>query len=192
MEDGIFPHLRALTDPDELEEERRLCYVGITRAEERLYMTHAWSRMLFGQSQYNPPSRFLDEIPENLIVEAEGSRGRRKSSGSGGVFGGSGTSSRAGRQGSMFGGRDEIVDTALKPRGNSLTGPSVFGGSGGASSSGAGTLDLRTGDDVMHKKWGEGVILSIRGGGDKAEAVVRFPSVGEKTLLLAWAPLQKV
>ncbi len=204
MEDGIFPHLRALTDPDELEEERRLCYVGITRAEERLYMTHAWSRMLFGQSQYNPPSRFLDEIPENLIVEAEGSRGRRKNgSGSGGrgsggrgsggsVFGGSGTSSRADRQGSMFGGRDEMIDTALKPRGNALTGPSVFGGSGGVQPSGADGLDLRTGDDVMHKKWGEGVILSIRGGGDKAEAVVRFPSVGEKTLLLAWAPLQKV
>ena len=72
IEDGIFPHVRSLGDPDELEEERRLAYVGITRAEERLYLTHAWSRMLFGSTQYNPPSRFLDEIPDELMVEAEG------------------------------------------------------------------------------------------------------------------------
>ena len=64
MEDGVFPHLRSLGEPDELEEERRLAYVGITRARERLYLTHAWSRTLFGSTQYNPPSRFLDEIPE--------------------------------------------------------------------------------------------------------------------------------
>ncbi|MCU1451562.1 MAG: helicase, superfamily, partial [Acidimicrobiales bacterium] len=61
LEDGIFPHLRSLGEPDELEEERRLCYVGITRARERLYLSHAWSRSLFGSTQYNPPSRFLDE-----------------------------------------------------------------------------------------------------------------------------------
>ena len=63
LEDGVFPHLRSLTEPDQLEEERRLAYVGITRARRRLYLTHAWSRTLFGGTQYNPPSRFLDEIP---------------------------------------------------------------------------------------------------------------------------------
>ena len=63
LEDGVFPHMRSLGDPDELEEERRLCYVGITRAEQRLYLCHAWSRMLFGTTDYRPPSRFLDEIP---------------------------------------------------------------------------------------------------------------------------------
>jgi DNA helicase II / ATP-dependent DNA helicase PcrA len=63
VEDGVFPHLRTLTEPDELEEERRLAYVGITRAQQRLHLTHAWSRTLFGGTQYNPPSRFLDEIP---------------------------------------------------------------------------------------------------------------------------------
>ncbi len=170
LEDGMFPHLRALTDPDELEEERRLCYVGITRAEERLYMTHAWSRMIFGSSQYNPPSRFLDEIPEELITEAEGSRGkgrRLKST----TFGSSGTS-RAAES------RDRIVDSALKPK--------------GPTPSGADSIGLKTGDDVRHGKWGEGVILDLRGSGDKTEAVVRFPSVGEKTLLLAWAPLEKI
>ena len=70
MEDGVFPHSRSLGDPDELEEERRLCYVGVTRAEEKLYLTHAWQRMLFGSSNFNPPSRFLSEIPENLVTMA--------------------------------------------------------------------------------------------------------------------------
>ena len=174
MEDGVFPHLRALTEPDELEEERRLCYVGLTRSEERLYLCHAWSRMLFGQTQYNPPSRFLDEIPSELIEEAAGSRGRgrRRSNTS---FGSSGTRSR---EEETFNGRNELIDTSLRPNGPSM--------------SGADELDLRTGDDVAHNKWGEGVIIEIRGAGDKAEAVVNFPSVGQKTLLLAWAPLQKV
>ena len=67
LEDGVFPHIRSLGDPDELEEERRLCYVGITRARERLYLCHAWSRMLFGSTDYYPPSRFLAEIPEELV-----------------------------------------------------------------------------------------------------------------------------
>jgi DNA helicase-2/ATP-dependent DNA helicase PcrA len=71
MEDGIFPHFRSMTDADELEEERRLAYVGITRARRRLYLTHAWSRTLFGASSYNPPSRFLGEIPAELIEDLE-------------------------------------------------------------------------------------------------------------------------
>jgi DNA helicase-2/ATP-dependent DNA helicase PcrA len=79
MEDGVFPHMRSLGDPAELEEERRLAYVGITRAQDNLYLTSAWSRMLFGGSSYNPPSRFLAEVPENLMVMA-GKRQRRSSS----------------------------------------------------------------------------------------------------------------
>lgn len=71
LEEGIFPHARALVDEDELEEERRLCYVGITRARERLYLTHAWQRLLFGRHSYNLPSRFLDEIPE-AVKESQG------------------------------------------------------------------------------------------------------------------------
>lgn len=66
LEEGIFPHSRALADEDELEEERRLCYVGITRAKERLYLAHAWQRLLFGRYSYNLPSRFLEEIPEEV------------------------------------------------------------------------------------------------------------------------------
>ena len=67
MEDGIFPHFRSMTDAAALEEERRLAYVGITRAQQRLYLTHAWSRTIYGQTQYNPPSRFLGEMPEHLF-----------------------------------------------------------------------------------------------------------------------------
>ena len=70
MEDGVFPHMRSLGEPDELEEERRLAYVGITRAQERLYLTSAWGRLLFGSSSYNPPSRFLQEIPDGLMAKA--------------------------------------------------------------------------------------------------------------------------
>ncbi|HVL33022.1 MAG TPA: 3'-5' exonuclease, partial [Actinomycetota bacterium] len=67
LEEGVFPHMRSMTDPDQLEEERRLCYVGITRARERLYLTHAWCRTLWGGTNYNPPSRFLHEIPDELV-----------------------------------------------------------------------------------------------------------------------------
>ncbi|HET9203346.1 MAG TPA: DNA helicase PcrA [Acidimicrobiia bacterium] len=79
MEDGVFPHMRSLGDPGELEEERRLAYVGITRAQDRLYLTSAWSRMLFGGSNYNPPSRFLTEVPDGLMEKA-GKRARRSAS----------------------------------------------------------------------------------------------------------------
>jgi DNA helicase-2/ATP-dependent DNA helicase PcrA len=76
MEDGVFPHMRSLGEPEELEEERRLAYVGITRAQDRLYLTSAWQRMLFGGSSYNPPSRFLQEVPDGLMTKA-GKRQRR-------------------------------------------------------------------------------------------------------------------
>ena len=175
LEDGVFPHLRSLGEPDELEEERRLAYVGITRARERLHLTHAWSRMLFGSTQYNPPSRFLDEIPANLVTTIEGRRRPSRSSGSGwgdDRWSGGGSGRRSSE------GRDRIVEAAMRPR--------------GPTPSGADAMGLKVGDDVRHSKWGEGVILDIEGGGDKTEAVVRFPEVGEKRLLLAWAPLEKV
>ena len=75
MEDGIFPHMRSLGDPVELEEERRLCYVGITRAERHLYVSHAWSRMVFGRGSSNIPSRFLNEIPDELVRDVGGDSG---------------------------------------------------------------------------------------------------------------------
>ena len=110
MEDGIFPHLRSLGDPVELEEERRLCYVGITRAERHLYVSHAWSRMIFGSTSSNIPSRFLNEIPSELVRE---------------VSAGSGASRFGGRD--RFGGGGSGSDmTALGDDGGT-PGRSVFG-----------------------------------------------------------------
>ena len=78
MEEGVFPHMRALTVPEELEEERRLCYVGITRAKQRLYLLNAWSRSLWGGTTYNPPSRFLNEIPDELVNVTKRNEGGRR------------------------------------------------------------------------------------------------------------------
>ncbi len=155
LEDGVFPHMRSLGEPDELEEERRLCYVGITRARERLYLCHAWSRMLFGRTDFYPPSRFLSEIPEELVEVLGEERP---------VGGGRGAH------------REAVVSAAL------------------ASNAGraARLPGLRVGDDVGHDTFGEGVVLDVIGEGDKAEAVIRFRDAGEKRLLLAWAPLQKL
>ena len=177
-EEGVFPHIRALTEPDELEEERRLAYVGITRARERLYISHAWSRTLFGSTQYNPPSRFVDEIPTEL-VEAIGERGTR----------GGGRASYRERERwrrrdddeGWADHRERVVEAALRAGQRPDPKPT-----------GAEALSLRLGDDVRHATYGEGVIVDIVGQGEKAEARVRFPGLGEKTFLLAWTPLQKV
>ena len=159
MEDGIFPHMRSVGDPEELEEERRLCYVGITRAEQRLYLTHAWSRQLFGATDYYPPSRFLAEIPEQL-VQAQGRDHR---------VGAAASASTAPRC------AEAAMRVDRNPQG----------------ARGAEQIGLRVGDDVGHEKFGEGVIIAMAGDGDKTEATVRFRDVGEKTLLLAWAPLHE-
>jgi len=169
MEDGVFPHVRSLGDPEELEEERRLCYVGITRARERLYLCHAWSRTLFGSTDYYPPSRFLAEIPEELVH----SIGEKVIGGRGGGGSGRPTASPAAH-------RDAVVNAAVR-RGGETPG-----------ARGAEHVGLKVGDDVRHDKFGEGVILDLEGSGDKAEVVVNFRDVGEKRLLLAWAPLEKI
>ncbi len=162
LEDGVFPHVRSLGEPEELEEERRLCYVGITRARERLYLCHAWSRTLFGATQYYPPSRFLDEIPDELVHAIGEERTRR-----------------GGRRGH----RDAVVSAAMS-RGGEPPGRPV-------GARGAEHIGLKIGDDVRHERFGEGVVLDIEGSGDKAEAIVNFREAGEKRLLLSWAPLEK-
>ena len=181
MEDGVFPHQRSIGDPEELEEERRLAYVGITRAEQRLYLTHAAARTLYGATQYNPPSRFLDEIPEELVSEVEGTASRRRRSSSRG-------SSRWAEH------REARVDAAIAAgQGRGSLGTGIANPTKPArKSTGAHEIGLKVGDDVRHSTWGEGVILLIEGQGDSAEAVVRFPSVGEKRVLLSWAPLEKI
>jgi DNA helicase-2/ATP-dependent DNA helicase PcrA len=192
LEEGVFPHIRSIGEPEQMEEERRLAYVGITRARQRLFVSSAWTRMLFGSSQYNPPSRFLEEIPAELIEEVGQTRrsGRTRTDGYGGG-GPGGPGDRSGRFSSYAdpaAGRDRIVERALR-------GPS--GGSEGDARrppqpSGAHALGFSVGEDVRHPRFGDGVIIDIEGAGDKAVATVRFPSAGERQLLLSWAPLERL
>ncbi|MHB8428951.1 MAG: UvrD-helicase domain-containing protein [Acidimicrobiales bacterium] len=176
MEDGIFPHLRSLGDPVELEEERRLCYVGITRAEQRLYLSHAWSRAVFGSPSSNIPSRFLNEIPSELVADAglpDGYRLRR----AGGDRTGSDPEGTPGR--SIFGrgqARGEFDANGRRRR--------------SAPSTGAEALGLVVGQSVVHGTWGEGLVVATGGTGDDAEATVEFAAVGRKQLLLRMAPLK--
>ena len=193
MEDGIFPHLRSLGDPVELEEERRLCYVGITRAERYLYLSHAWSRMIFGSTSSNIPSRFLNEIPTELVRDVSGGSG-----GSGGRFGDrSGDRSR----GDGWSRRGSADDDGGTP-GRSVFGRGVAAPEGEfdatgrrrkrtSGASGAEALGLVTGDWVVHGTWGEGTVLETTGSGEDAEAVVQFSTVGRKKLLLRMAPIKR-
>jgi DNA helicase-2/ATP-dependent DNA helicase PcrA len=181
MEDGIFPHFRSMTDTHELEEERRLAYVGITRAQERLYLTHAWSRTLYGQTQFNPPSRFLGEIPQHLI-DARESEIRRSSPSR---YGGGGTS--AGGRGAggytVVGLPGSDRETRVEP---GWTPPRPHGVAKHEAPA------IQAGDTVRHDKWGEGVVVTTSGHGEDVEATIRFEEVGDKRVLLAYAPLTKV
>lgn len=137
---------------------------------------------MHGQTQYNPPSRFLEEIPSELLDEHGGNRmlrSRRDRGGGGPTYGGDTTPT-----GRTFGGgggshTDDVVEAALAAANKPTP-------------SGAESMGLKIGDDVRHTQWGEGVITDIEGVGDKAEASVYFGSVGEKRVLLSWAPLEKI
>ena len=198
MEEGVFPHIRALSEPTEMEEERRLAYVGITRAQQKLFVSHAWSRQLFGTTSYNPPSRFLDEIPPDLIESL-------------GVVGGGRTYGRA----SMRARTDYSKPAPYKrsasavssfdpddpdPHDNEGTDwhrervveAAINAGQRSAEAASVQQIALRVGDDVEHPAFGEGIIIEIRGQGDRAEATIRFRDSGTKHLSLAWAPLKKL
>jgi DNA helicase II / ATP-dependent DNA helicase PcrA len=185
LEEGVFPHLRSIGEPEQIEEERRLAYVGITRARERLYLSYAWSRTLHGSTMYNPPSRFVDEVPSELVREADGSRASRARRGAttygwsgSSSYDSGGSSSRADRSSRVSANRDEIVEAAMRSSGQSTTGAEALG--------------LRVGDDVRHAKYGEGVVIELRGEGDKAEAKVHFASAGDRSFLLSWTPLERL
>ena len=180
MEEGIFPHVRALGDPDQMEEERRLAYVGITRARKILHLCNAWSRMLHGQTQYNPPSRFLDDIPEGLTQREGSQKSSRNLKNS--------TNSYSDIDDWGFISTDEF--SSEEPSGR-IFGKGTNQPENDSNSSEAHLLALEPGDDVKHKAWGMGVVVSVSGVEDRAEAVISFPSVGEKRLLLAWAPLER-
>ena len=177
MEDGIFPSFMSLGDPDQLEEERRLAYVGITRAEEQLHLSLAQSRWIYGQQQYNTPSRFLREIPDELIDDRS-PKSRRKSSSSAPTT--DSTDHREDKEDKRAErrerARERVIEKAIAAGQHQPTMPSN---------------DFTTGDDVIHPKFGDGVIVNISGSGDNAEITIHFVEFGEKTLLSGWANLQR-
>jgi DNA helicase II / ATP-dependent DNA helicase PcrA len=150
LEEGVFPHSRTLTEPEELEEERRLAYVGITRAIDRLYLTYAARRALFGNTYAYPKSRFIEELPALEVLES-----------------------------------DSIP--LPRPAGGRWREVAIH------ESAGAGVhLGLKDGDRVRHPKWGEGRIESIVGAGGDGLVTIDFPNVGQKMLMLKYAPLEKI
>jgi DNA helicase-2/ATP-dependent DNA helicase PcrA len=181
MEDAVFPHMRALSDPGELAEERRLAYVGITRARRRLFLTRSQSRSAWGQPSWNPPSRFLDEIPPELITwtgHTEDPRERASRWSDDGP-----TSSAYGDHGYRARPRAGRQEPAAAAR-------SARSGSGGPGSRPVPTLEL--GERVTHDAWGLGTVVGMRGAGDNAAAQIDFGSAGVKWLVLRYAPLQKL
>jgi len=169
LEEGVFPHSRSLMEEDEMEEERRLAYVGITRAEQRLYLTNAQMRTLFGRMNTNPESRFIDEIPQELI-EREANENS---------FGwGGGMSSRAGisLQSTSSSPAEPIQRRSMMPKQN-VDGESRW----------------LVGERVNHKKWGEGTVVSIKGEGQSMELDIAFGNpIGIKRLLASFAPIDKL
>jgi DNA helicase-2/ATP-dependent DNA helicase PcrA len=179
LEHGVFPHRRSATDPEELAEERRLAYVGLTRARERLYLTRSEVRSLWGQSEYYPASQFIGEVPAELIdwkregsarPPAVGSAADRFSSRYSGSYWGSGVSSNA-----QF---DAVASPPASVRANRVQPQKEI-------------ISVAVGDKVNHTAFGNGTVIGVEGSGDKTVAKVTF-SMGEKRLLLRYAPLTKV
>jgi ATP-dependent DNA helicase UvrD/PcrA len=167
-EDGVFPHQRALADPTELSEERRLAYVGITRAQQRLYVSRALMRSAFGQPQANPPSRFLDELPADVVDWRRSGPERSAPSAS--------TSFGSGRTW----GRDL---TGARSRPSPMRSPGLSGP----------TLHLEVGDRVSHDKYGLGLVTVVDGVGSKATATIDFGSSGTvRLMLIGGVPMQKL
>ncbi|MDT0396400.1 MULTISPECIES: DNA helicase PcrA [Streptomyces] len=168
MEDGVFPHMRALGETKELEEERRLAYVGITRARERLYLTRSTLRSAWGQPSYNPPSRFLEEIPAAHLEWK-----------------------RTGASAPVSSGPASGVAASLS---SSRSRSSASGGSGFATRRSADkpVVSLAVGDRVTHDQFGLGTVVGVKGTGGNAEATIDFGDTKPKRLLLRYAPVEKL
>ena len=182
MEEGVFPLSRQAEDEDELEEERRLAYVGITRAEEVLYVTNASSRMLFGRSSYDQPSRFLREIDDDLLTYT--GQARKANTSFNATYKSSSTSSR-----SQFGSGVSLAD-AIKGRKSAVSSVGSVSARQGATDKTVGNWSI--GDTAHHKKWGDGTVLDVSGTGSNMELKIAFPEVGLKRLLAQMAPIEKV
>jgi DNA helicase-2/ATP-dependent DNA helicase PcrA len=180
LEEGVFPHIRSLDNPRELEEERRLAYVGITRAQRRLYLSRAVARSAWGQPQYNMASRFVDELPEELMRWERTEAAYTSWSGSGGGVGG-----RAGFTGNRFGtntpGAAPLAQRLGLPASAGLTTASEL----------PRVPDLKAGDRVNHQRWGLGRVVVVEGAGARAQAQIDF---GDQIMwiVLRHAPIEKV
>ena len=180
LEETVFPLVRAGAkgSDSEMEEERRLCYVGITRAEKLLYCTMAAQRMLFGATAYNKVSRFIRSIPEEMIQSVQGSWIQRPTA----------------RDMDW----DDIDIEAEKPARPPLPAPVNAPRPSPAAAAILTTVTardgstLRAGDRVRHNVFGEGMVLAISGSGDTAKVIANFPKIGTKNLMLAYAPLEKL
>jgi len=176
MEEGLFPHKMSMDDLAGLEEERRLCYVGITRARQKLYLTHAESRRMHGEENLTRPSRFLKEIPEELVEEIRmQGEVRRNSYYAGNTY-----------AGNTYAGNTYAGNTSYP--GNTPVNHANIGASRGMDKV-AGT-DISLGQRVLHPKFGEGVVLNYEGNGPNARIQINFDSVGGKWLVMSYARLE--
>lgn len=168
MEENVFPHSRSLMDEEEMEEERRLAYVGITRAEQILHVTHAKMRTLFGRTNFNPISRFIEEIPEELL------EGKEESSTMFGI-----PQNRAIQQNNW---NNQPSFERPKRKATRITTATTGGEKEG----------WKPGDKANHKKWGMGTVVKVEGTGDSMELDIAFPApIGIKRLLAKFAPITK-
>lgn len=185
MEEGVFPGVQSMYIESEVEEERRLAYVGITRAKEKLYLTHAKSRMVYGSTNYYQPSRFVTEIPEQLL-EIHRSVGFRERAGLSGGYGstknpttGGGTYTSFGKTGASSAGGSTVNRGFSKP-------------AGAATAKSAALPSFAPGDTVEHKAFGTGVISSARPMGNDVLLEIVFQKVGTKKLMARMANLRKI
>ena len=176
MEDGLFPGSRSLNDPEELEEERRLCYVGITRAKRRLTMTSAKTRITNGEQRWNQDSRFLEEIPERLKDVSGGGAPVRPVQDHRSSFGFSGYGA---------------AKNSTRPKASEIFGKAAAFGKQFQVVK-ADRLDYTVGDRVKHSRFGEGVVERIEDGARDYEVTVRFDSHGVKKMFAGFAKLQKI
>lgn len=192
MEDGTFPHLRSLSDTDQLAEERRLAYVGLTRARERLYISRAAVRTAWGVPNEFPPSRFLDDLPEELIDwrRRESSTSQLRGGwgsgfGSGGFRASGSSGSGSGARSAAGGGRGEREQRVALPSTGAKFGSATPRPEGAVP-------QLAVGDRVTHDSYGLGTVVALEGAGPNAVAKVDFGSEGTKRLLLRFSPVTKL
>ena len=185
MEENVFPLSRASEDEDELEEERRLAYVGITRAEKILYLTNANSRLLYGRTNYNQPTRFLREISSDLLNYQGLARPANSS------FKVSYTNSDTSKFGQGMSLAQALQERKRQAAPSSISTGSLPFGKSGQSQASKPEVAWAIGDIAHHKKWGDGTVLAVSGSGNSQELKINFPEVGLKKVLASIAPIEK-